>query len=632
MKNNQMDGYYSADGLLKSLIEQSCFQNKLLAAILERLNESVCNLEKISKQTCLTLNEVHNQTALQQSVKQGIEFLSALQKALHPAETQQFEQFEKLKQEMLKCCPKDEKEKPICLYDPCDTGSQYRPKYRDSNTGTVKPQKVEGAPFKPAPPKDDDEEMNEVEAPDVPVGRFKGFIIPQKGIIPKEMGTADDAPDPVVFTTYTNTTVSSPASKVAADISGADSSNVVLMSGNWYIDYSIDGGTTFLTIDPTTVFPQSLTGGFCCDQIIIYVPSIDRFIWLLQYSQVNKTGPNAYRLAAASPQDIINSKCTAWTYWDLTSAGLGIGTNWMDYPNLSVGDNFLYMSADAVGTGLFVTRIPLNEIRTGSTINFRFTNASSGDLANNNISAVSNLRTSYGGHISQNTGDEIFWAGHVDNGTMQIFRWHESSTSYSWRNLDVNNWPQQSVASANSNGNGNDWLNKLSGFPKFAVTGITRRNNELWMSWTAGSGTGGHGGFSFPNPHVQVVKMDINNYHVVEQMQIWNPDYAFSYPSFSTNSRGEVGIVLGWGGGNTHHGNTAVGIMGDFVVWYRDGSTWSTNRWGDYVTARVSGTNNQLFAGFGFVTTGNNAVNFAFEPFYVVFGRKSVNGGDVIIR
>jgi hypothetical protein len=43
----------------------------------------------------------------------------------------------------------------------------------------------------------------------------------------------------------------------------------------------------------------------------------------------------------------------------------------MDYPDLSVGDNFLYLSCDVVGNGLQVTRIPLNELRDRLTINFR---------------------------------------------------------------------------------------------------------------------------------------------------------------------------------------------------------------------------------------------------------------------
>lgn len=627
MKDQSENSYSETSNLLRALIEQSSFQNKLLAAILERLDVSVCSLEKISKQTCLTLNEVHVQTGLQKSMEESLDILTLLQRELHPGEIQHIDQLEKIKADLLKCCSKEE-EKPICLFDPCDTSSQYRPKYRDSHVSMAKPQRTEGAPFKPAPMKDDEEEEeNEAEAPDVSVGRFKGFIIPKQGVKPLVMGSSDGSSDPVIFDTYTTTTISSPASKNAADVSGADSQGVVMRSGNWYADYSTDNGNTFSTIDPTTLFPETLMGGFCCDQIIQYVPSIDRFIWLLQYNQIGNVGANAYRVAAASPQDIINSNCTAWTYWDLTSSGFNIGTNWMDYPDMSVGDNFLYMSADVLNgssrVGLIVARIPLNEIRTGSTINFRFTNPT--DSLN-----------AWGAHVSQNTGNEVFWAAHIDNSTMQIFRWLESSTSYSWRNLDVSNWPQNTLSSMAPNGN--DWLRKLSEHPKYAVLGIARRNNELWMAWTASSGDGGHGGFSFPHAHVQVVKVDVTNYHVIEQTQIWNPDHAFAYPCLATNTRNEVGVVLGWGGGNTFHGNTAVGIMGDFAVWYRDGSTWTPMTfkpdgsvdasWRDYVTARRSGRNDQLFGGFGFVITGTSDATYAFEPFYVLFGRESVIGGN----
>ena len=209
-----------------------------------------------------------------------------------------------------------------------------------------------------------------------------------------------------------------PASVNAADISGAQSENVVMLSGNWYIDYSTDGGQTFTTLDPTTIFPNTLAGGFCCDQVIQYVPSIDRFLWLLQYQQSG--GPNAYRLAAASPQDIIGSNCTAWTYWDLSSASFGLGTDWMDYPGLSIGDNFAYMSFDVLDStadtiadnGLVVVRIPLSELGAATTINYRYT--SPGDSA-----------VAWGSNVSQNTGNEVFWGGHVDNSTVRVFSWAE---------------------------------------------------------------------------------------------------------------------------------------------------------------------------------------------------------------
>lgn len=43
--------------------------------------------------------------------------------------------------------------------------------------------------------------------------------------------------------------------------------------------------------------------GFCCDQIVIYVPSIDTFVWPRQYSKDN-TGKGAFRIANASSGSI----------------------------------------------------------------------------------------------------------------------------------------------------------------------------------------------------------------------------------------------------------------------------------------------------------------------------------------
>jgi hypothetical protein len=69
--------------------------------------------------------------------------------------------------------------------------------------------------------------------------------------------------------------------------------------------------------------------------------------------------------------------------------------------------------------------------------------------------------------------------------------------------------------------------------------------------------------------------------------------------------------------------NSAVGFMGDYVVWFRDGSTWTHTRWGDYVSIRRAAPESQMFAGFGFAiidtTTG---AGHRFDPFYVLFGRE----------
>jgi hypothetical protein len=402
-----------------------------------------------------------------------------------------------------------------------------------------------------------------------------------------------------------------------------------MVSGNWYAAYSTDGGTTFTSVDPTTIFDNTADGGFCCDQIIQYVPSIDRFVWLMQFGS-GANGKNRLRIASASPETVSSSSCTSWTYWDLTSDALGVVTtaadaaltnpiHWLDYPNMSVGSGSLYISVDNVGNGgaspatggRIVVRIPLQEIAAGGTINYRYTDWSNAGLA-------------YAGHVTQNTGDEAYWAGHRNNSTMQVFNWPESSTSYSWRDVGVSNWPNGTLSSTAKNGN--DWLTKAATFPKFGVIGATRRGNEVWFAWNSSSGTGAPGGFNFPNANIQVVKLDpTNNYSKLDQFPIWNNGYAFAYPALATNDRQEVGVALGWGGTNDD-ANSAVGILGDFVVWFFEGSTASGTRWGDYITARQASPQTGLFAGFGYATLKDTTVaaGLRFDPFYVLFGRNSI--------
>ncbi|HSK73399.1 MAG TPA: hypothetical protein VK892_17005, partial [Pyrinomonadaceae bacterium] len=352
-----------------------------------------------------------------------------------------------------------------------------------------------------------------------------------------------------------------------------------------------------------------------------YAPQIDRFIWFMQFSGTcgGLCGTNKFRIAVASTQDVINSGGTAWTYWDFPSSIFGF-TNTMDYPDMSLGNNTLYVSTDAVGTGLLVLRMPLSELAAGGTVNFSYTNIADGSVA-------------YGGHISQNTGDEVFWAGHNNSSQIRVFSMRDGDGRYFWRDININSWQNGTISSTTPSGV--NWLagacpatgcGTNNGFPGLAVHGLTRRNNEVWLAWTASAGGG------FQNPHVQVVKLGLPGYNVIEQMQIWNNDYAFAYPAFATNSDNEVGISLAWGGRN-FYGNHAVGIMGDFVVWYPELSDAAISRWGDYVSCRRANPQSRMFAASGYAVFNNTppATGTRFDPYYILFGRESVvNGGSII--
>jgi hypothetical protein len=498
------------------------------------------------------------------------------------------------------------------------------------NSASAGPNRVSGRNFPAFQPRQEAEQHNDDRARKVPTGPSRGTQAPSRAAsrFLELKRRAEDTPlgaagNPVVFTDYDPLGTQAGTVGTPPDMNAARGGNVVMLSYNTNVLLSTNGANTYTLLNPTTIFPSGpatdgagnrLDNGLCCDQVLQYVPQIDRFIWLMQFCGTGTNclnGINKVRIASASPQQIINNSGTAWTYWDLFSSTFNLGTTTMDYPDLSVGDNFLYFSADAVGTGLLVVRIPLNELRDSLTINMNYTTPSDSGVA-------------YGGHISQNTGDEIFWAGHNNNSQMRVFSMREGSGQYFWRDINVNSWPNGTISSIAKDGT-TDWLQFLGqSFPGNAVLGAVRRTNtEVWFAWTAAQGSG------FPRAHVQVVEINTANYTMLSQWQIWNNDYAFAFPSLATNAGNEVGVSLAWGG-NQNFGNNAVGILGDFVVWYPELSDAAITRWGDYVSVRRNSPNTLMWDASGYAVFKQTppATGTRFDPYYIQFGRNSVvNGG-----
>jgi hypothetical protein len=163
-----------------------------------------------------------------------------------------------------------------------------------------------------------------------------------------------------------NTELTAPAKQRTASNVGEPSvainGDVVFFTGNWYAAVSSDGGTTFKFIDPGTQFPNpSPNVQFCCDQIVHYISKIDTFVWLLQYGP--EAGDNIQRLAFAKTADVVKGK---WRLFDITTKSLKVPGAFMDFPDLSVGANNLYVTTNIFGPGnqfgSAVIRIPFSGI------------------------------------------------------------------------------------------------------------------------------------------------------------------------------------------------------------------------------------------------------------------------------
>jgi hypothetical protein len=611
------------------------FHTEVLTQLLRQQSIIACWIETISKQTCASLNEAHYQTELQRSIRDSVGALLEIGKLANPAAALELERIREVYRRLEECCPPD-KPAPICEPASCIPSSPSSHGSADSSTVRVKTRSVEGAQFPPIKINlEEGEGGNEDRVPAVPIGPLRGSFAPtvrasqllELSSDPEEARGRGGAGSPVIFDKNSpfGTVVS--FSGTPPDMSGAMSDRVVFLTGNTFAALSTDAGATFTALDPTTIFPSGptkdaagnfLDNGLCCDQVVQYAPQIDRFIWLMQFCGAAAAtggnclgGTNRLRIAYASPDAIVNSGGTAWTYFDIASATVNVGN--MDYPDLSIGTDFLYGSVDAVGTGLLVFRVPLAQLQSGAgNVDIGFTNPS--DSA-----------TAYGGHISQNTADEVFWAGHFSTSKLRVFNWPQSSGQYSWRDIDVESWPSTDYTSTCPDKT--DWLNFMSGFPGNAVIGATRRfagglfggpASEVYFAWTAGRGGG------FAHPHVRIAQVDTSNYSVKE-WQIWNPDHAFAYPCLATNSSQEIGISLGWGGGDKFFASHAVGILNDFVVWYAELSDAAINRWGDYVSVRRANPKTTLFAAVGYSVMKNPApaAGSRFNPRYILFGRES---------
>ncbi len=158
-----------------------------------------------------------------------------------------------------------------------------------------------------------------------------------------------------------------------------------------------------------------------------------------------------------------------------------------------------------------------------------------------------------------------------------------------------------------------------------AISGVVRKGDELWLAWTASRGAGTNNGFNFPNSHVRVATIRTSNWTLISEMQIWNDDYAFVFPTLNTNSDEEVGVGVAFGG-NHDYSDAAFGIICDFVVWYENSGNTAVDRWGDFITIRRSKISSSWFVGFGYYILKDTSVliNEIYQKhYYVLFGRQS---------
>ena len=415
----------------------------------------------------------------------------------------------------------------------------------------------------------------------------------------------------VVFQSYTPLDTSKlPNVKIPVDPCGAASENgVVLINGNVYLAVSTDDGGSFKYFDPTTIFPK-FAGGLLGDQQIVYVPQIDRFVWCMLHGPVVASGDGAFRIAFASSADVKAKPKSAWSYLDFLASDVGVAGVDFDQPHLSYSNRNIIIAIDANGKGRVVVRIPVTAL-TGGPGGFDYTPPLTITGGSFQFSAPC------GG-----LPDGVYMAGHIDRSTIKVFAAVDGGTSYGLHDVTVWKWSDSNDYSSKTP-SGVDWCGRCSS----RVSGATWQNGALWFSWMAPKSKPGDTPF-FPEPHTRVVTISASSFTKISELQVWNSKYAFGYSALAVNSNLEVGIAVAWGGPGDE-ADTAFGILGDFVVWYRDGSTATVvdptgskkGRWGDFLRTHRSNRNSGHYDGFGYFTIRDGSGKLVQCPYHVRYGR-----------
>jgi hypothetical protein len=386
--------------------------------------------------------------------------------------------------------------------------------------------------------------------------------------------------------------------KVPVDPSGAASpSHVVAMVGNIYLAVSKDDGATWRYFDPTTIFP-SFAGGLVGDQQMIYVPEYDLFVWIMLHNPVPATSDGAFRIAWGSAADVGSKPKSAWTYVDFVASDLDVAAAFLDQPHLSYSNRNLLVAVDASGKGRVVVRIPLTDLQAGS-VGWDYTPPLTG--------------ISY--QFSAPCGERppgAFLAGHVDTSTLRVIEWRDGDPNFHEHDVAVGKYSDSGDFSSTTP-SGVDWSSRCGA----RLSGSTWQDGSLWFSWTAPRSAAGENPY-YPQPYTRVVRIDTSTWKTASELQVWNPDYVFAYSTLSLNTNNEVGIAVAWGG-RSDEADTAFGILGDFVVWYQDGSTATEVRWGDFLRTHRSQVTPAHFDGFGYFTTNGGSITQ--NPYHVRYGR-----------
>jgi hypothetical protein len=385
--------------------------------------------------------------------------------------------------------------------------------------------------------------------------------------------------------------------------------NHIFMTGNWFAARFL-GVTPLTYLDPDLTLPPITGQSFCCDQSVLLDRTRSMFIWISLY--VNST------LTTGTVRIAISENLVNWTVWNITSASFGLA-GLPDYPQVALGANSLYLTINHFNpnfTQSTIARFSLTHLKRRVGVPYQYINTTQ---FNHKVA------NDYG------PGTKAFWASHVNNTTLRVFRWEEGSGTYFWNDVTIPAWTRGSRGQffcTTPDGNNpcarmDDRV--LSGF----VTGPKKLpaagpQQVVGFSWNARQDA------NFPYPYTNVVRINAETLAYIDNPFVWHPDFAWIYADFYPNSRGDLGAMINLAGGIYHPDlyaivlNDASAVPPGWPVYFIRASNDSpdADAWGDYNAARRLEPNSMIWIGAGHTLQGGGA-NSNVVPSITLFGEQT---------
>lgn len=372
----------------------------------------------------------------------------------------------------------------------------------------------------------------------------------------------------------------------------------IFYTTNYTASWSGDGGQTYRSVSPFNL-SKSVGHKFSGDQVAHYVPAANMMIWIL----LADDGP--ILMCLASPDEVVDMKGRSWTVYALTGPVFSRAENTMfDYPQISFGDNFLYLTFNIIDTAdAIVCRFHVGQLRERGTLHFQYFVA-----VNNAYICPCQLSGDRGLFVVQNKTSQL-----------RVFVWRENSNTISRHDLDIATIPTEDWIIKTPDGS--EWLTPASKIDS-TVQGVARSRMHLWAAWAGARKVLDRRENSFPHPHIGIAVINLQTMKLVQQRYLWNNEHAFAYPSLASNPNGEVALTFMWGGDH-HYVQHGVGFLTGKTELFSTTNDKSITGGGHYITARMAFPEIDRFIGAGFNSPKDTTKPAGYEnhPRYVLFER-----------